>query len=125
MTFQIDNSVHWTDHFVEHGFAKVEGLIEPAFCAAAIERVKELFDEPRPLNQWTMDKPGMKHEPFRSGKSDPLLRQVCFHWQWHVYRPSVTSLQLDPVLPAQIRHVFERLLFNAENLVVFTGRRLI
>ena len=28
MTFQIDNSVHWTDHFVEHGFAKVEGLYD-------------------------------------------------------------------------------------------------
>jgi transposase-like protein len=51
--------------------------------------------------------------------------QQFFYCQWHVYRPSVTSLQLETVLPAQIRYVFERLLIDAENLVVFTGRRLI
>ena len=28
LTFQIDDSLDWTDHFVEHGFAVAKGLID-------------------------------------------------------------------------------------------------
>jgi hypothetical protein len=35
---------------------------------------------------------------------------------------SVTSLQLDTVLHAQARHIFERLLFAAENLAQYRPR---
>jgi len=76
MTFQIDNSLDWTDHFVDYGFAVAKGIVDPAFCEEALERIKELVDDSRPLDKWTVDKPGIKHDWFRKGKSDPVLRKV-------------------------------------------------
>tara|TARA_B100000809_G_scaffold220448_1_gene228181 strand:- start:675 stop:1556 length:882 start_codon:yes stop_codon:yes gene_type:complete len=76
MTFKLDTSLHWTDHFVEHGFAVLKGLVDTTYCKEAIERVKELFDDPRPLDQWTVEKPGIHHESFRGDRSDPILRKV-------------------------------------------------
>jgi len=75
MTFQIDSTLHWTDHFVEYGFAVAKGLIPPAFCEEAVERIKEIVDDPRPMDQWTVDKPGTHHASYRD-KSDPVLRKV-------------------------------------------------
>lgn len=75
MTFQIDPELDWTDHFVEHGFAVAKGLIDPEFCKEAVERIKVLVDDPRPLEQWTTEKPGIFHEEFR-GQSDPVLRKI-------------------------------------------------
>lgn len=74
--FQIDESLHWTDHFVEHGFAVVRGLVDPTFCAEAVERIKVLVDDPRPLDQWTVEKPGTFYEKFSLDKSDPVLRKI-------------------------------------------------
>jgi hypothetical protein len=73
--FQIDDSLHWTDHFVEHGFGIVKGLIDTAFCEEAVEHIKALVNDPRPLTEWTVEKPGIHHAKFRA-KSDPVLRKI-------------------------------------------------
>ena len=68
--------MEWTEHFVEYGFAVAKGVVDKAYCEEAVERIKELVDDPRPLDQWTVEKPGIKHEWFRDGNSDPVLRKV-------------------------------------------------
>jgi hypothetical protein len=75
LTFQIDDSLDWTDHFVEHGFAVAKGLVDPAFCEEAVERLKVLVDDPRPLEQWTTGNPGISYQAFRE-QSDPVLRKI-------------------------------------------------
>lgn len=76
MTYQIDTSMHWTEHFVEYGFAVAKGLVKRDFCNEALEQVKKIVDDPRPLDQWSSEKPGDLHEPFRVGRSDPVLRKL-------------------------------------------------
>ena len=76
MTFQLDESLHWTDHFVEYGFSVVKGLVDRSFCEEAVEQIKKIVDDPRPLDQWTSEKPGALHEPFRVARSDPVLEKI-------------------------------------------------
>lgn len=75
MKTNYDESLHWTDHFVEHGFGVAKGLVDPEFCNEAVERIKVLVDDPRPLDQWTAEKPGVFHEKF-AGETDPVLDKV-------------------------------------------------
>ena len=58
MTDAIDPSLEWTDHFVEYGFAIRRGLVSKAYCERAVQEVRRLVDDSRPLNEWTSEKPG-------------------------------------------------------------------
>ena len=75
MKTNFDKSLHWTDQFVENGFAVAKGLVDPEFCNEAVERIKVLVGDPRPLDQWTTEKPGVFHEKF-ADKTDPVLDKV-------------------------------------------------
>src|SRR5207253_432130 len=48
---------HWTDHYVEYGFAVVNGAVGPEFTKPALDEVRRLMGhENIPLNEWTKGK---------------------------------------------------------------------
>lgn len=54
MAFAIDRSLHWTDHYVEHGFAVVKGAVGPGFTQPALAEVRRLLGHnDLPFHQWT------------------------------------------------------------------------
>ena len=54
MTWQIDRSLHWTDHYIEYGFAKIDRAVGPEFTEPAMAEVRRVLGhENRPLNEWT------------------------------------------------------------------------
>ena len=87
MTFQINESMDWTDHFVEYGFAVRKGLVDRAFCDEAIEQVRRIVGDDRPLDRWTVQKPGQQfgiyffQDPGRTGwtEQNPVLEKVYDH----------------------------------------------
>ncbi|MCC7192876.1 MAG: hypothetical protein IT444_08860 [Phycisphaeraceae bacterium] len=56
MTFAVDQSMHWADHYVEYGFAVIKGVVGPEFIDPALAEVCRLLDhENLPLKQWTKE----------------------------------------------------------------------
>jgi hypothetical protein len=58
MKYPIDESLDWTDHFVEYGFAVLRGLVSRDYCERAVREIQRLAEDPRPINEYTVDKPG-------------------------------------------------------------------
>lgn len=83
-TYPIDASLHWTDHFVEYGFAILRGLVSRDYCERAVAEMHRIVDDPRPLTEWTSDQPGNRYnipyyeDPGRCGtvERSPVLEQV-------------------------------------------------
>lgn len=61
MTFAIDSKLHWTDHYVEYGFAVVKNLVDRRFTDEALEEVKRISGVDLPLNQWTEENIGSRY----------------------------------------------------------------
>jgi hypothetical protein len=57
MPAAIDTSLPWHEHFVKYGFAVLRNQIDPAWCAAALERIRHRHVEgpgkDLPFNEWT------------------------------------------------------------------------
>ena len=74
MTFQIDESLHWTEHYVRHGFAVVRGLVDRGFCEEAFAEVSNMVGDERPATESSkydgdklddpMSRPARWHRPF-------------------------------------------------------------
>ena len=41
MTFAIDQSLPWTDHYAKHGFAVVKNIVTPEFCERTIKAIQK------------------------------------------------------------------------------------
>ena len=65
MEYPIDKRLSWTDHFVEFGFAIIRGLVSRHYCERAVCEIQRIVDEPRPVNEYTLDHPGDRYNiPF-------------------------------------------------------------
>jgi hypothetical protein len=49
---------------VKYGVAVVRNLVDKAFCDEALNEIRRVLDEDQPLNEWTVDKPGVHFLPF-------------------------------------------------------------
>ena len=58
MTFKIDESLHWTDHYVKYGFAAFKGLVDRSWCDRALDEVRRIVGDDQPLTEWVNDRPG-------------------------------------------------------------------
>jgi hypothetical protein len=76
-TFVIDGSMHWTEHFVEYGFAVLRGLVDREFCAEALAEVGRVLPDARPPVEWTAENPGQKYTVFQPGEN-ALLERMMF-----------------------------------------------
>lgn len=55
MSHKIDHSLHWTEHYVEHGFAVVEKAVEPQWIELAMREVARLLNTDLPPHAWSVD----------------------------------------------------------------------
>jgi len=53
MGFEIDSSLHWTDHYVEHGFCVVKSALDADFCERGIAEYQKALGTNLPPRQWT------------------------------------------------------------------------
>lgn len=63
MTCKIDNSLHWTDHYVKYGFAVLKSAVDRSFCEQALAEIRKIVGDGRPLTEWINDNPGKLNEP--------------------------------------------------------------
>jgi len=57
----------WPDRYARDGYVIIKGLIDPEFCATALERVKELVGNGLPLHEWTTANAPILYRPFVKG----------------------------------------------------------
>lgn len=55
MSWIIDQDLHWTEHYVEHGFAVIKRAFGPEFIEPALDEVKRLLDTELPPREWTSE----------------------------------------------------------------------
>ncbi len=64
MQSTIDESLDWSDHYVQYGFVVRRGLLDRAYCDEALAEIRRVVDDDRPLTEWTGEKPGVHYKPF-------------------------------------------------------------
>lgn len=67
MRFQIDTSLHYADHFVEHGFCVIRNALTPEFCRRGIEEFQKALGTTLPPSQWTTRTLNCPHSEGRIG----------------------------------------------------------
>lgn len=74
MVFQLRKDMHWTDHYVEYGFAVLRGVVGREFTDPALAEVRRLINKPwGPLTDW--NKADVPTRVDSSG-SNPVLSQI-------------------------------------------------
>jgi len=73
MVFQVRKNMHWTDHYVEYGFAVVKNVVGSEFINPAMSEIRRQLKNDLPLNQWNKN-----NTPNRINDSgtNPVLAQV-------------------------------------------------
>lgn len=59
MRFEVDTSMHWTDHYVEHGFCVIKQAVPRAFCDEVLAALQQALQTDLPPSGWnteTIDK---------------------------------------------------------------------
>jgi len=75
MSFVIDESMHWTDHYAKWGFALVRNVVDQAFIDAALAEVRQLPGGEKPLTEWRSTDGVNGHFPY-TGKNHTVLATV-------------------------------------------------
>lgn len=61
MAFQIDTNLHWTEHYIEHGFCVIKGVLTPEFCKAGVAAFARALGTDLPPSQWSVDTLAVPH----------------------------------------------------------------
>src|SRR3954447_6848173 len=72
--FQPDLAMPWTEHYVEYGFALLPGLVRREVCAEGLDDVRTAVEDDRPLDEWTVDRPGQRYTVYYEGERAALDR---------------------------------------------------
>ena len=62
MAFSIDNKLQWTEHYVEHGFCVIKGVVGRDFIDPALEEIQGSLDHDLPLHQWDINNTPRRHQ---------------------------------------------------------------
>jgi len=78
MTATLDNTIPWTEHFSEYGFAVLRDLVDRDYCDDALAEVRRLTDNDLPLHEWTTENTKLLHRPFYEGSTapEPVLERI-------------------------------------------------
>lgn len=68
-TWQLDASLDPAEHYVRYGFCRLRGLLDPKAVDAALAEVQQLVDDPRPLADWTIERPGQRYTVYYAGQA--------------------------------------------------------
>ena len=55
IAFEIDTELHWTEHYVEHGFCVIKQAVPEKFCTRALAALQEALETTLPPNEWTVE----------------------------------------------------------------------
>lgn len=61
MSFKIDESLHWTEHYVQHGFCVIRDSVSRDFCTHGIEEISKALDTDLPSNEWATETLSVEH----------------------------------------------------------------
>ncbi|MDA0839740.1 MAG: phytanoyl-CoA dioxygenase family protein [Planctomycetota bacterium] len=71
MSFRIDETLHWTDHYVEHGIAVIRGAVDDTFCERALKEVSSLIGADISSPEDLAEKlNGKSHVPYNPGTAN-------------------------------------------------------
>lgn len=76
MTSFPEPNLHWTDHYVKHGFAVLPRLVDPEFIAEALEEVERLVGNGLPLEQWTSENVPKDRYSMPAAENSLILRKL-------------------------------------------------
>ena len=76
LRWEPDEARGWEDHYVEHGFCVLRGLIDGVTCGAALDEVRRLIDESRPLADWDSIRPGQRHTVYYYGQARAIDKLI-------------------------------------------------
>src|SRR5690349_4377191 len=65
MPFQIDTSLHWTEHYIEHGFCVIKGALDSDFCRQGVAEFAKALGTSLPPVQWSTDTLALPHRKGR------------------------------------------------------------
>jgi hypothetical protein len=71
-SWELDASLDWADHYLRHGFCLLRGLLDPAAVDAALAEVHRLVSDPRPILEWTADRPGQRYSVHYAGDAPAI-----------------------------------------------------
>jgi len=96
MAFEIDTSMHWTEHYVEHGFCVIKQAVPERFCTRVLATLQETLGTTLPPNAWTTET--IDPELVRSMRNGPPPP---------AFRTAVESIYDEPGLLAILEAMFE------------------
>lgn len=76
MKTSVDPKLHWTDHYVEYGFAIVKRVIDPGYVAEALDEVKRFVGNNLPIEQWTAANVPKSKWTADGGPHTPVLNRI-------------------------------------------------
>lgn len=78
MITKIDESLHWTEHFAQYGFAVSKGLVDRTYCEAALAEIRSLINNDLPLQEWSTENTEVLYRGFFEGGTppQPILDEV-------------------------------------------------
>lgn len=78
MPFEVDTSIHWTEHYVRHGFAVIRSVVDRAFCDRGIAVLQKAMNTNLPPEKWSTETlKDVKHSNGRVSLSDPEVAAFC------------------------------------------------
>lgn len=72
MSWQLDSTLHWTEHYVRHGFAVIKQAVGTDFTRPALDEVQRLLHTDLPPQQWTHAVGHTMHLPYDGSNMDIL-----------------------------------------------------
>ncbi|MFV8751425.1 phytanoyl-CoA dioxygenase family protein [Nannocystaceae bacterium ST9] len=73
-SWQLDDSLDWPEHYVRYGFCLLRGLLDRPDLDAALAEVQRLVGDPRPIGDWTIDRPGQRYTVYYAGQAPAIER---------------------------------------------------
>lgn len=76
--FTVDTSLSWAEHYVQHGFGIIPGLLSKTFCRTAVAEVGRIIGDNRSPEEWTVTRPGKIYSVLYAGES-AILDEIFEH----------------------------------------------
>jgi len=70
--------MHWTDFYVENGFAIVPDLVDRAYCDQALDEVRRVAGHGLPISEWTTANTPVLYTPYfqEAGTGNPVFDRL-------------------------------------------------
>lgn len=71
-------AMHWTDFYVENGFAIVPGLVDRGYCDEALDEARRIVKHDLPVSVWTTRNTPVLYTPYfeEAGSTNPVFDRL-------------------------------------------------